>query len=287
MKIITIMNQNGGVAKTHTATNLAHGIGKKGFKVLLIDADPQATSTDTVLQIGNEFRKQEIEEVRKMIKEGIPKYRALEQVVSKPSPEYDLADVFDDPDIIEEAIYTTQNPNVDIIASSMKLDNTDMKIRDDRTRSNITILSDALKNVEAKYDFVILDEAPRSDNITSNSLIISDLVIIPIKTDRKSMKGFLRTIKSMLLIQKRNKVDFDFKLLLQMVNKNRNDKSLIEFYQSEFADDVFKQTIRFQAKPISDADFNNTYVIENEKSNVAKDYMNFIDEVLDYFNQKG
>ena len=91
----------------------------------------------------------------------------------------------------------------------------------------------------------------------------------------------------MILIQKRNYVEFDFRLLLQMVNRNGNDKRMISFYREYFNDYIFNQTIRFQAKPISDADLNNEYVIDKEKANVAQDYLKFVNEVNEYFMNKG
>ncbi len=295
MNIVSIINQNGGVGKTHTATNLAKGLANLGKKILLIDADPQATSTDTVLEIGNEFTSVEIEEFQRKVENGLPVFKALEDVVSKQSPEYDLSDTLNNPEKVRKSIFSTKNENIDIIPSSMRLDNTEKDMIDDKTRSSVDRLKIALKTIKTlgntydryDYDYVIIDEAPRSDLIVTNSLLVSDLVIIPIKMDRKSIKGFLRTLKTMILIQKRNYVEFDFRLLLQMVNRNGNDKRMISFYREYFNDYIFNQTIRFQAKPISDADLNNEYVIDKEKANVAQDYLKFVNEVNEYFMNKG
>lgn len=286
MKVISINNLNGGVGKTHTATNLAQGLARKGKKILLVDADPQASTTDNVLEFGNEFTENEISLFREKISKGMTEFKALEEVISGESAIYDLSDVLEEPEIVKQAIYHTKRENLDIIPSSMRLDEADKNISDDRTRSSITRMYEAFQYIENCYDFIVIDGAPRLDLITTNSLLVSDLVIIPIKMDRKSIKGLLRTLKSMVLIQKRNHIDFDFKFLLQMVNRNRNDKKMIEFYKEYFKDSIFNQTIRFQAKPISDADLHNQYVIDNKKSNIAQDYLKFIDEVYEYFRKE-
>lgn len=286
MFVISVINQNGGVGKTHTANNLSMGLAKRGKSVLLIDADPQATCTDTLLEVGNEFKQEEMDLFKKKVEDGIPSFKALEDVISNEAPQYDLSHVFEEPTHINRAIYKTKFKNIDILPSSMNLDLTEQKILDDKTRSNVDRLKNALRFMEKEYDFVIIDEAPRSDLIVTNSLLVSDFVIIPVKTDRKSIKGFLRTIKAMVLIQSRNYVDFDFKLLFQMVSKNKNDKRMLEFYQENFSQYIFKQTIRYQAKPISDADLNSDFVINNERANVAKDYLSFVDELINYVESR-
>ena len=62
MNVISIANMKGGVTKTTTATSVAKGLVDKGYKVLLIDADPQANATDIVGKIGNELTEKFIKE---------------------------------------------------------------------------------------------------------------------------------------------------------------------------------------------------------------------------------
>ena len=55
MKTIGIINEKGGVSKTTTTVNLAYGLAKKGFKVLVCDLDPQGNTTGTLLKLNDEI----------------------------------------------------------------------------------------------------------------------------------------------------------------------------------------------------------------------------------------
>lgn len=285
MICISVTNQNGGVGKTTTAMNLSKGLANRGFKVVLVDGDPQACVTDCVIGNGNEFTSEQHELVKMKMSEGVDRFVALEEVICSNDPMYDLSDVLEEPEDILKAIHKSKYENIDIIPSSMKLDKSDKDLRDDTTRPAINRLQAAIKNIEDKYDFMIIDNPPRSDLVVTNILLASDLVIIPIKCDRKGVRGFIRTLKTMLLIQRRNNVDFSFKLLFQMVNNNKNDRNTVEFYQSLFPEYTFKNCIRYQGKPISDADLNKQYVIDTVKANVGKDYNAFVDELLKDFKK--
>ena len=68
-----------------------------------------------------------------------------------------------------------------------------------------------------------------------------------------------------------------------MTNRNNNDKENINFYQDIFPEYTFKNFIRYQGKPISDADLNKKIVIDDKHAAVAKDYEMLVDEILQYF----
>lgn len=286
-KKIAVTNHNGGVGKSVTSTNIAKGLANKGYKVLLIDADPQATTTDTVSGIGNEFSSVQKNRVKEMIEKGKDRFAAYKEVISCEDKDFDLSDVLEEPENILKAIYKSNFKNIDILPATIRLDHSDKDIRDDNTRSGPERLKIAFEILEEempnKYDFVISDNAPRNDLVVTNTVLVSDLVIIPIKCDRKSARGFIRTLETLLLIQRRNRTNFDFKLLLQMTNRNNNDKENINFYQDIFPDYTFNSFIRYQGKPISDADLNKKIVIDDKHAAVAKDYEMLVDELLQYF----
>lgn len=287
MKTISITNHNGGVAKTATAINLAKGLANKGFKVLIIDADPQGTTTDTISGTGNEFTNEKKELIRKKIIDGCDRFSAFKDGLTSEDSMYDLSDVLENPEIINLAINASNFKNIDLISGTIRLDRSDKNLRDDYTRPTTLRLKEAFMHLDKKYDFVIFDNAPRNDLVVTNTLLVSDLVIVPVKCDRKSAKGFIRTIESLLVIQQRNDVDYDFRLLLQMINRNKNDSKTIDFYHEIFPEFTFRNTVRYQAKPISDADLHKQIVIDKNNVPVADDYRNVVNEVLEYFQMEG
>ena len=68
MKTIGIINEKGGVSKTTTTVNLAYGLAKKGFKVLVCDLDPQGNTTGTLLKLNDEIDYKTIEKINNAFK---------------------------------------------------------------------------------------------------------------------------------------------------------------------------------------------------------------------------
>jgi len=168
MKVYTVSNSKGGIAKSSTATALAAVLTEKGKKVLLIDADPQGNSTDT--------------------------YRAETNGVAT------LYDVIldGDPLTMNEVIQHTDMG--DIVASDKLLGDADKILSGDV--SGMYRMADAISELKG-YDYVIIDTAPALNILLFNCLIASDGVIIPVTTDRYSLQGLSQLNTSIREIQRR------------------------------------------------------------------------------------
>ncbi len=155
-KIISIVNQKGGVGKTTTSVNLSAAIGLAGKKVLLVDADPQGNTTS-----GYGINKKEI---------GVSSYELL--VGSGKT---------------ENAIIKTDYKNVDIIPASIDLAAAEVDLIEIEHRE--AQLKMALSVVREKYDYIFIDCPPSLGLITINALNASDTVLVPIQCEYFALEG--------------------------------------------------------------------------------------------------
>ncbi|MDH6367054.1 MULTISPECIES: AAA family ATPase [unclassified Breznakia] len=279
-KIINISNQKGGCAKTGTGLSLAGGLAKQGYSVLYIDGDDQGDSTAVLLKQGNTITSKDSQKLEECIdaNEGYV-IDALEEFLQEDSVNKDLGDVLVDPRCVNEVIKQTAYENIDIIPASFRMVGVQQKLLFDSTLSPTSRLKMALKHIEKEYDYIVIDNKPAQDFTVTNNLIVSDLVIVPIKVDRGALKGFLSTFRNMQTIQANNDCNYEFKILFTMVNRNNEDRFIIDLFKKYLPNNVFDTTIRYQAKPFATASMNNQILIDNTTSGVANDYLEFIKEV--------
>ena len=213
MKVITVANQKGGVAKPPTATSLAAILTSWGKKALMIDADEQCNTTDT--------------------------YRAkIEGVASL----YDLI-LDEDPCSIEDAIQHTEFG--DIIAGDPGLATAESVLSKDRDYSR---LDTALKSLKG-YEYVIIDTHPSVNSILYTTLAASDSVIIPLYADRYSLSGISMLLDT--IYEVKNKLNarlrIDGILMCRIDNRRVLDKDFqkeIEALKEEIGVNVFRTRIR-------------------------------------------
>ena len=251
MQVICIANQKGGIGKTTTATALSSILSSKGYKTLLIDADPQGNSTDT--------------------------FRAVSKDVATL---YDVILDREEPLPIMEAIQHTEIG--DIIASDPELKAADVKLPNDG--DEYFILQEALQSLQG-YDFVVIDTAPADNKLLKNCLIAADKVVIPITADRYAIQGLSDLNKTLLKIKKRNNPKLEVSGLLLVKYKGRLTlaREVMEALKDiavQMQTKVFETTIR-ESTSAQKAQANRTTLIKyDSKSTTAQDYIAFTDELL-------
>jgi len=190
-EIISIVSQKGGVGKTTTAVNLCASLASLNYKILLIDLDPQS-------HVATSF--------------GYGPYDlhgGIYDSLSKNSIE------------IDEIIQTTEIENFNFIPSN--LDN-----EENENNNYISTLKDAklkkiLTPLRSIYDFVFLDCPPSLGNVTSNALISSDSIIVPIQCEYYALKSLGKLLKLPRTIKKLYNPDLEFRgFLLTMVDLRNN-----------------------------------------------------------------
>lgn len=165
MSIISSISLSGGMGKTTTCYLLSVILGQLGYKILLLDCDPQSSLTF---------------------------YSGVEFEDDDPT----LLEVLDKTVNINDAIYQSQFNNVFIIPSDDGLDNAQQYLATSGTGA--TILRKRLKSVRDEFDFIIIDSPPQRSQISLTVIGASDQIIIPFET---TSKGATSVLKSLHLIE--------------------------------------------------------------------------------------
>ena len=208
--IITICNQKGGVGKTTTTVNLAHGLALAGYGVLVIDVDGQGNSTKT-LTGGGEFH------------------------VSA----YDLF-LHEAPvkDCIVPGVY------VDVIPSSDDLSSVPMVLATDSRFDYQLRLKNRLAAIKDEYDFILIDTGPTLDYITVNAMAASDGVIIPLSPGGYELDGTQKLFDTVASVQKNFNPSLSILgVLLTMTDHTNMTKAVEKRVREALGDRVFKNTI--------------------------------------------
>lgn len=284
-KIINISNVSGGVGKSTTAIELATYFGINGKKVLIVDADMQASATDCIGAKGQPLSLKELNSLDDRIDQGENFISVLDEYLIE-NVANDLCEVLDDPDSIEDVVVPTDHENVDLLPASIRLCQADKNLSDDITRSAVDRLVYAFENVKDKYDFIIIDNSPAQTLVSTNTLLASDLNIVPVKMDKKSIKGMIISLKNTIAIMKRNKKKVDLKVLFTMVSqRGKTEKEVIPWFRKHMQDMIFETVIPYQKKPTQDASMMNKQVVFTN-TNVGNAYKALGDEILDLFKDK-
>ncbi len=281
-KVIALLNMKGGVGKTTSSINIATGFANKGYKVLLIDFDPQANSTDILLDIKQEeiFINDEVTEAINMMDSD-----KLE-VILKSLNQYDYSETFIDQMLFDPELTTTYQTtvkNLHIIPSRLELAKAEKEIRNGDTAVH-NRLKKVVKKVQKEYDYIFIDCPPIINVLTTNVLNIADEIIAPIKIDRGAEKGLIMTIQQLIGIANSYDLDILIRPLFTMVNRNNQSKERLEVLSS-FKNDIVRPIdaqIRFQDKPVNKASFDNELIINDQKANVGQDYR----DVVDYLDKE-
>lgn len=249
-KVFCIANQKGGVGKTTTAVNLAAGLAVHGQRVLLVDLDPQGNAT-----MGS----------------GVDK-RSLESSVYQVL--IGTADV-------AGARARSQRGGYDILGANRELAGAEVELVDLPQRE--ARLREALRAVEAEYDFVLIDCPPSLSLLTLNGLCSAHGVVIPMQCEYFALEGLtdlVNTIKRVhanlnpaLKIIGLLRVMFDPRITLQ--------QQVSEQLESHFGDKVFRTVIPRNVRLAEAPSYGTPGVVYDRASRGATAYVEFGAEMVE------
>ena len=247
-KIISIVNQKGGVGKTTTAINLGAALAMFKQKVLIIDYDQQANAT-----IGLGINREDIL--------------------------FDVSDFFTHIGLLRRAIVKTKIERLDLIASSIKLANIEESLY--MIPDKEFLLKRKLDMIKNEYDFILIDCPPSLGLIVDNALFASDSVIIPVECGFYAYDALTQMINKIDKIQNNKNIDIEGILLTRLDNKNTLGYEIVEKVKFLFPEKIFK-TIITRSSHIQEAPLHGQSVLNfSFNSRGSKEYRNLAKEILE------
>lgn len=255
-KVISVSNQKGGVGKTVTCVNLGIGLAREGYKVLLIDADPQGS-----LSISLGF-----DEPDKLEK-------SLATIMLK---------IINDEDFELSEGILTHPEGVDLLPGNIELSGLEISLTGVISRE--TILKEYVNRAREKYDYIIIDCMPSLGMLTINALACADSVLIPVQAAYLPVKGLQQLIKTIGRVKKQlnPKLTVEGILLTMVDNRTNYAKDIALQVYDAYADSltVFDSEIPMSVRAAEISAEGSSLYVYDPKGKAASAYTALIKEVI-------
>ncbi|MGV8906808.1 MAG: ParA family protein [Acetobacterium sp.] len=221
-KIVAVFNQKGGVGKTTTTINLTTALSMAGFRVLVIDIDPQGNTSSGF---------------------GIDKYNLEKSVY----------DGIIHGDSLKEIILTTTFKNLHILPSNPDLAGAEIEL------SNLTQrelrLKNAVKDVQEYYDYIFIDCPPSLGLLTINALSMTNSVLIPIQCEYYALEGVGQLMNTISLVKQGLNPQLEIEGVIMTMFDSRTNLSnevvdeVVDFFKDKVYETMIPRNIRLAEAP--------------------------------------
>jgi len=244
-RVISVINQKGGVGKTTTATNLAHGLALSGYQVLAIDLDPQAHLASS---LG--ITREDIAGLDAVFLKGIPLQSVQMQV----------------------------RDNLKLISAGGHLNEVE-NLEGGKSRG--LLLKRALDQYNDEVDFIIIDCPPSSGLLVINALFATEEVLIPMTGDYLAMQGLSHLMATLSNFEQALQKSYQQWIVLSRFHDRRKlaqevKEKLIDY----FPDSVLKTSISEAASLAECPGFGKTVFEYKPSSKSSEEYAGLVKDLI-------
>jgi chromosome partitioning protein len=246
MRIISLLNQKGGVGKTTSTVNIGQGLSLMGKKVLLLDLDPQAHLT---YSLGIKAH-----ELEKTVFELLKGEATLDQVIQSVGAMH-------------------------VIPSTLDLSGAEMEFSSVAGRE--MLLKEALKKAH-DYDYILIDCPPNLSILTLNTLTTAKEVFICVQTEYLALQGIARLMETIQVVKKRLNKNLNVTgvICTRYDKRKRLNVEVAENIKSYFGEKVFQTLIRDNIA-LAEAPIQGKTIFDYApRSHGAEDYMELCKEII-------
>ncbi len=243
-KVITIVNQKGGVGKTTTAINLSASLALAEKEILVIDTDPQGNSTSG---LG-------------ISREGL--------------------DVYSGKCTILDAVHSTQVEHLSIIPSTVDLLAVEVELVSKERREYI--LSSSIESIKEKYRYIFIDCPPSLSLLTLNALVAADSVIVPVQCEYYALEGLGLLTRTLRLVRNSFRPDLEIEGILLTMFDSRNNLSqeVANEVRKHFGDKVYNTVIPRNVTLGESPSHGKPAILYDIRSKGAQSYLTLAKEIL-------
>ena len=253
-KIISIINQKGGVGKTTTVINLAAGLSMKGKKILVIDLDPQGNAT-TGLGLSNTA-----------------------------SSDTTIYSVLNGNKKIFEVIQQTSFENLNLVTSNVDLSGLEVETAGDSRRAFKLKdeLASILNDSRASYDYILIDCPPSLSLLTIMALVASDALVVPLQTEFFALEGLTQLMKTIGRIKNNLNPELSIRGILLTMYDRRNklsgevEREARNYFKEKVYQSVVPRNVRLSEAPSHGV----PVLIYDKACPGSKSYFSFTEEFL-------